>query len=301
MLKANKSGGASTNSLPAPVRPRVETAFAEPRNFLGNRFIYVVISQRARGLSVGVNMNPDQTCNFNCVYCEVKRNGPPRDQRVNINVMAAELKRTLAWVQEGKLQEMACYQTVPEELLQLREVALSGDGEPTLCPNFAEIVQALVHLRAQAQFPFFRIVLITNGTGLHLPTVQRGLRWFTARDEIWAKLDAGSQGYLEKVNRTNLSLDKILANLLQIGRQRPIVVQSLFCQLQDKEPPPKEIEHYVHRLAELKAGGAAISLVQIYSAHRPTALSECRHLSLHCLSRIAQQVREEAGLEAEVF
>jgi wyosine [tRNA(Phe)-imidazoG37] synthetase (radical SAM superfamily) len=296
-----KSKRSQLETSPGGAHPRMDIAFGEPRNFFDNRFIYLVISQRARGLSIGVNMNPDQACNFGCVYCEVKRVQPPPDRRVNTQLMTAELKRALSWVKDGTLKELPCYQTVPEELLQLREVALSGDGEPTLCPNFSDVVQALIHVRAQAQYPFFKLVLITNGTGLDSPAVERGLRWFTARDEIWIKLDAGTPEYMRRINRTQFSYDKILSNLLAIGRQRPIVIQSLFPLLQDQEPSEDEIEQYVKRLKELRVAGAEISLVQIYSAHRPTALADCRHLSLQCLSRIAHRVREVAGLEAEVF
>ena len=94
---------------------------------------------------------------------------------------AAELKKMLACVQQNQVKELAEYRTVPEELLQLKEVALSGDGEPTLCPIFDEVVQELVHIRAQQ--PFFKLVLITNATGLHLEPVQNGLHWFTAQGQ----------------------------------------------------------------------------------------------------------------------
>lgn len=301
MHRENTLGRSIPNPSTLPVQPGIEAAFGEPRNFLNNRYIYLVISQRAHGLSLGVNMNPNQICNFNCIYCEVKRKSALSEQGVEVPVMSAELKHTLDDLQEGRLFKLPCYRTVPEELLQLREVALSGDGEPTLCPNFTEVVQALVHIRALAQVPFFKLVLITNATGLHLPEVQRGLKWFTGKDEIWAKLDAGSQEYMRTVNRTDYPLEKVLSNLLMLGQQRPIVIQSLFSQLHGQEPSPEEINQYVSRLKELREKGAAISLVQIYSAHRPTALPDCRHLSLRSLSRIAQRVREGAGLEAEVF
>lgn len=301
MHRENTLGRAFPSPAVGPVQPGFDAAFGEPRNFLNNRFIYLVISQRAHGLSIGVNMNPNQVCNFNCIYCEVKRNSALSEQVVNVPVMSAELKHTLDELQEGRIFKLPCYRTVPEELLQLREVALSGDGEPTLCPNFTEVVQALVHIRALAPIPFFKLVLITNATGLHLPEVQRGLKWFTGKDEIWAKLDAGSQEYMRTVNRTDFPLEKVMANLLHLGQQRPIIIQSLFSQLQGKEPSIEEIDQYVQRLKELKERGAAISLVQIYSAHRPTALPDCRHLSLRSLSRIAQRVREATGLEAEVF
>jgi wyosine [tRNA(Phe)-imidazoG37] synthetase (radical SAM superfamily) len=278
-----------------------ETAFGSPRDFLDNRFVYAVVSARARGLSVGVNMNPDKQCNFDCVYCEVHRDGSPRERHLIPEVMADELKKTLAYVLAGRLRERPWYHTLPDELLQLRHVALSGDGEPTFAPNFVEAVQAVVHVRALGGFPFFKMVLITNATGLDQPQVQRGLKFFTRSDEIWAKLDGGTQAYLNKVDRMNVPLEKILSNILLLARQRPVVIQSLFPAIDGEEPPLEEIEQYAQRLKELKAGGAQIPLVQIYSATRPTPNSGCGHLPLKTLSRIAHAVRQATGLKAEVF
>ena len=153
--------------------PSQETAFGCPRDFLENRFVYVVVSARARGLSVGVNMNPDKECNFECAYCEVHRSDPPRVSKLDVDAMAAELKRTLNMVREGRLRERPWYRTLPDELLQLRHVALSGDGEPTTAPDCAESVQAVVHVRALGGYPFFKLVLLTNATGLDQAQVQQ--------------------------------------------------------------------------------------------------------------------------------
>src|SRR5215472_17164438 len=88
----------SSSAVPPGPLPRSElsreTAFGCPRDFLENRFIYLVISPRARGLSVGVNLNPDGKCNFNCLYCEVDRSIASRERRLDVAAMAAELKRT---------------------------------------------------------------------------------------------------------------------------------------------------------------------------------------------------------------
>jgi wyosine [tRNA(Phe)-imidazoG37] synthetase (radical SAM superfamily) len=287
----------------APARHAVtkETAFGCPRDFLDNRFVYVVVSARARGLSVGVNMNPDKQCNFDCVYCEVNRKDPPRETQLDVGVMATELNRTLEFVCRGSVRERPWFHALPDEMLQLRHVAFSGDGEPTFAPNFVEAVQAVVHVRALGGFPFFKMVLITNATGLDQPQVQQGLKFFTKSDEVWAKLDGGTEAYLNKVDRPNAHLDKILANILLVARQRPVVIQSLFPSINGEEPPLEEIEQYAQRLNELKARGAQIPLVQIYSAARPTPNSGCGHLPLKTLSRIAQTVRQVTGLKAEVF
>ncbi len=278
-----------------------ETAFGCPRDFLENRFVYLTVSPRARGLSVGVNLNPDKQCNFDCIYCEVHRDQPPRETSLDVPVMAEELRSTLAFVLGGRLRERASYRFVPEELLQLRHVTISGDGEPTLAANFKEALQGIIHVRATGGFPFFKLVLITNATGLDLPEVQQGLRYLTRADEIWAKLDGGTQAYLEKIGKINVPIEKILANILTLSRQRPVTIQSLFPAMNRQEPPNEEIEEFALRLKELKEEGAQIPLVQIYSATRPTPNSSCGHLPLKTLSRIAQTVRQIAGLKAEVF
>lgn len=276
------------------------TSFGTGRDNLDNRFVYAAICARARGLAVGINLCPDKLCNFNCIYCEVHRNGEPRDT-LDVDVMAGELKRTLALVRAGKLRERPFYHSLPDELLNLRHVALCGDGEPTLASQFAEAVQAVVHVRALGGDPFFKLVLYTNGTALDLPNVQQGLKYLTHSDEIWVKLDGGTQAYLNRVNRSDVSLERIIANIVDLGRTRPLVIQSLFPSISGEEPPLEEIEQYARRLADLKRAGTQISSVQVYSATRPSPNSQSGHLPLKVLSRIAQAVRQTTGLTTEVF
>ena len=170
-----------------------------------------------------------------------------------------------------------------------------------MSPVIAEAVEAVVHLRALGSFPFFKVVLITNATGLDFPHVQAAIRLLIKEDEIWVKLDAGTQEYMDKINRGQMSIDRVLANILKVAKERPVVIQSLFPSIRGEEPPQTELKAYVQRLADLKDAGAKIQLVQIYSATRPTPHSECGHLKLKRLSRIAQRVREKTGLQAEVF
>ncbi len=277
------------------------TAFGAPRDFLGNRFVYVVLSSRARGLSLGVNFNPDRECNFDCVYCEVDRSGKVPVEALNVDGMADELARTLALVRSGGLADVPAFQGLPRELLELRQVNLSGDGEPTLAPAFLDAVHAVLHVRARCSPPFFKVVLITNATGLDQPQVAEGIQCLTSGDEVWAKLDGGTQEYLDRVNRANVPLAKVLENILALARKRPVVIQSLFPLLDGREPSADDIREYACRLKELKDAGASLPLVQIYSASRPAPRSQCSHLPLRSLAHIAQVVRDTTGLRAEVF
>jgi wyosine [tRNA(Phe)-imidazoG37] synthetase (radical SAM superfamily) len=189
-----------------------------------------VISPRARGLSIGVNVNPMVNCNFQCLYCELDRTKNVLVSDFDVKEMAAQLYATFELVRSGRLRRRARYAKLPDDLLQVRHVALSGDGEPTLSSHFVEALETIVQLRECGILPFLKIVVITNSTALHQARVQVGVRLLARTDEIWAKLDGGTQDYLNKVNSATIPLERILKNILLVARQRPVVIQSLFPQ-----------------------------------------------------------------------
>jgi wyosine [tRNA(Phe)-imidazoG37] synthetase (radical SAM superfamily) len=279
----------------------LEGILHRPRDFLGNQFVYAVISQRAGGLSIGINLNPNKKCNYSCVYCEVKDDESSKERQVEMAVLSRELQNVLTLYQLNKFKELPGFASVPAELLQLKNVAFSGNGEPTLCPNFLAAVQEVARIRKLPLFPAFKMVLITNGNGLNSPSVREGLKLFLDTDEIWIKLDAGSQEYMNRINRTRASIESVLANILALGKARPIVIQSLFCSINGSGPSDDEIEYYVQRLALLQRDGAKIDHVQIYSAMREPVQSGCGHLPLARLSQIVRRVRELTGLRAEIY
>lgn len=287
----------------SPVIPVVDAVspFIKPRQYLENKYVYLTLSYRARGLSIGINVNPDKMCNFDCVYCEVDRRTPGKSSVIDLDDLIVELENTLSAYYSGELKKLAAFRDTPPELLELKHVGLSGDGEPALCPQFAEIVERIVHLRALGKFPFFKITLVTNSSGFHLPWVQAGLELFTPADEIWAKLDAGTQEFMDKINRPKTTLRKIMSNIALVGKKRPIVIQTLFPSIRGELIPENEIDAYCDRLLELKSEGVMISYIQIHSARRPVTNPECGHLPLRELSRIARKVREKTGLKVEVF
>jgi wyosine [tRNA(Phe)-imidazoG37] synthetase (radical SAM superfamily) len=308
---ANHGGMGARQPSPAKVGRRRHKAKAGaftpcvppgcPYDFLSNRLVYIIVSARARGLSVGVNFSPERGCNFDCAYCEVERDPGAVEAPVDVELMAGELERTLRYAQSSLLATHPVLGRLPGEFRQMSHVAISGLGEPTLSPNFVEAMQEIIHLRAMKRLPFFKLLLVTNGSHLDSATVQAGLKYLDPQDEIWIKLDAGTQAFMNKVNRTHVPLAKVLANILATGRQRPVVIQSLFAAYDGQEPPEEEIEQYVQRLKELKEEGAQISLVQVYSAVRPPRDAACSHLPLKTLSHIAQRVRAATGLQVEVF
>ena len=116
-----------------------------------------------------------------------------------------------------------------------------------------------------------KVVVITNATLFHQSRVREALAYLDHHNgEIWAKLDAGTEAYYQLIERTKIPLQRVLDNILEAGRLRPIVIQSLFLRLNEQGPPAEEIEAYVARLKELTAGGCQIKLVQVYTVARST-------------------------------
>lgn len=286
---------------PSPGQRILAPTPAQLCDFLGNRLVYAVISQRAGGLLIGVDMNPDQLCNFDCVYCYVKRGSPHTRKPFSVRVLSHELRAMLELHRSGRFNELPPFAHVPEDLLRLRGVALSGEGEPTMCTRFAEVVQELSTIRGNSHATDFKLILITNGTGLHLPEVQSGLRQFRITDEVWVKLDAGTDETMQRVNKSAVPLEVIVENIVALGRWRPVIIQSLFCAIDGVGPSEDEIADYVKRLIEIKEAGANIAFVQVYSIVRGAAYPGCARLALNQLSSIARQVRDTTELRVEVY
>jgi wyosine [tRNA(Phe)-imidazoG37] synthetase (radical SAM superfamily) len=210
-----------------------------------NTFVYPVLSRRSRGLSIGINLNPDKVCNFDCVYCQVDRRVPPAARDVDPALVVRELDDMLDLVESGEIYRDGRFSGVPESLRRLNDIAFSGDGEPTSCPEFLRVVTDVAELKRRRGLDRVKLILITNATLLDRPPVRRALAILDANQgEVWAKLDAGTPGYFRQVERTKFPFEKVLANLLEAAKARPIVIQSLFMTLAGRPPEAAEIDAY---------------------------------------------------------
>ena len=86
---------------------------SHPRSFASNRYVYPVLSRRAGGISIGINLNRDKSCNFNCAYCQVVRTVPGWLKRVDLKQIAAELEWTIELVTSGQIYENAQFRNTP--------------------------------------------------------------------------------------------------------------------------------------------------------------------------------------------
>ena len=117
------------------------------RTFETNRFVYPVLSRRSGGMSIGVNLNPDKVCNFDCIYCQVDRRQQSETKFVEMPALMAELDAMLGLVASGRIYETEKFRATPDPLRRLNDIAFSGDGEPTTYRNFDEIIAACAELK----------------------------------------------------------------------------------------------------------------------------------------------------------
>jgi wyosine [tRNA(Phe)-imidazoG37] synthetase (radical SAM superfamily) len=260
-----------------------------------NSYVYAVVSRRARGLSIGVNLNPDKRCNFDCPYCQVDRTTPGGPTRVDVAVLQSELEGLLARA-AGELWTQPPFDTVAPELRRVADVAFAGDGEPTTPPEFPAAAAAARESRDRLA-PGVPLRLLTNATLFHKARVREALAHF---DELWCKLDAGTEPYFQLVDGTRLPLQRILDNLLLVARERAIVVQSLFLAMEGKGPDDDEIAAWAGRLRDILAGGGRIDHVQVYTVARAPADPRVSALSARRLEAIAAAARA-AGVDARVY
>src|SRR3954452_21900427 len=160
------------------------------RLFEHNRFVYPVLSRRSGGISIGVNLNPDKICNFDCIYCQVDRRSQSETRFVETAALIEELRNTLDLVTSGQIYKSPKFHEVPAHLRRLNDIAFSGDGEPTTYKNFDELIEKCAEVKREAELRIsdrglrienaspqsaIKMVLITNASMFHRTHVQRGL------------------------------------------------------------------------------------------------------------------------------
>ena len=272
------------------------------RSFEHNRFVYPVVSRRSRGLSIGVNLNPDKICNFDCIYCQVDRTRQSETSFVELAGLLDELDHMLGFAASGEIWRHEKFRDTPAELRRLNDIAFSGDGEPTTYKNFDEIIARCAELKDRHALADVKMVLITNASMFHREHVRRGLEILDAhRGEIWAKLETGTEEYYKLVERTPIPFRQILDNITAAAQVRPLVIQSLFMRIHGVPPPRAEQAAFCDRLNEITAAGGILKLVQIYTVARQPAESFVAPLTNAEVDAITDLVQLRTGLNVAQF
>lgn len=290
-----------------PEKPATETKVIDQhldhrRTFRENTYVYPVVSRRSRGVSIGINLNPDKICNFDCIYCQVDRKTAAVTRFVDQEMILSELASLIDLVGSNKLFDEPEFRNVPDVLRRLNDIAFSGDGEPTTARDFDVIVKRVAELKKSRGLDHVKMVLITNATMFHRPKVQDALATLDANNgEIWAKLDAGTEPYYKQIDQSLIPFHRVLANIRDAAHVRPLVIQSLFMKVDNQAPSTEEIHAFCDRLNEILADGGQIDRIQIYTVARRPAVETVNPLSRDELDSLAAIVAERVPRPVEKF
>ena len=261
------------------------------RNAAGLTYIYPVISRRSGGLSIGINFNTNNACNWRCVYCQVPNLDLGAAPELDFELLETELTFFLQDVLHGDFYNRFA---MDPELRIIKDIAISGNGEPTSVKGFAKAIELIIRVTKQAKIPDpFQYVLITNGSLIHHSDVQDGLKLFNQYNgQVWFKLDSATDEGRNLINHSALSLQKHTENLLISARLCSTWLQT--CMLQLKLGPSlvnmTEQEAY---LALLQRVSEKVTLqgVMLYSLARESLQPEANMIA----SVTEKQLNDFAG------
>lgn len=240
-------------------------------------YVYPVVSRRSGGVSVGINLNVNNACNWRCIYCQVpnlqRGSAPPAD----LDLLGKELRGFLRELLEGDFMA----QRVPPQARRLNDIALSGNGEPTSTPNFDLVVGLLGTVMGEfALVGKIKLVLITNGSLMHRPAVQAGLENMARLGgEVWFKLDRATAAGMKDINDTVQSPDKVRENLALAARRCPTWLQTCLFNLDGNPPAAEEKDAYLRFVGSLVAERIPLQGVMLYGLARPSLQAEAPRLA----------------------
>ncbi|MCA1926771.1 MAG: radical SAM protein [Thiobacillus sp.] len=275
------------------------------RDSAGMTYVYPVVSRRAGGVSVGINLNPNNACNWACVYCQVPDLQRGTAPAIDLALLESELRTMLADILQGDFMQTR----VPEGARRLNDVALSGNGEPTSAREFPEVVDLAGQVMAEfglagtaARAPV-KLVLITNGSLADRPRVQTGLARMAAMNgEVWFKYDSATSSGMRTVNQTRISAQKQFERLAAAARLCPTWLQTCVFATDGTPPAAEETAAYLDAVARIRREQIPLQGVLLYGLARPSMQPQASRLSAlpaDWLERFADAIRA-AGLPVKV-
>jgi wyosine [tRNA(Phe)-imidazoG37] synthetase (radical SAM superfamily) len=258
------------------------------RDSAGYTYVYPVVSRRAGGVSIGINLNPNNACNWACIYCQVPDLVRGAAPVIDISLLANELNRFLTLAVQGDwLQQHA-------HGLPLQDIAFSGNGEPTSAAEFPQVVATVGKLLQQfGLLQKIKLRLITNGSLMTHQSVQQGVAAMAALNgEVWFKVDRATSDGMARINQVNDNIQAVKRRLLQCAALCPTWVQTCWFALDGALPSEAEFSAYLRFLDEVKAH---IAGVHFYGIARPSMQPDAPRLntlSVAELERCAADMRK---------
>ena len=247
------------------------------RDKVGLTYVYPVVSRRAGGVSVGINLNPNNACNWRCVYCQVpdltRGAAPP----INLEKLEMELRSFLQQLVYGDFMQTQ----VPPEARTIQDIALSGNGEPTSAKEFEQIIALIERVKNDYDLPKdLKLVLITNGSLINRQSVQSGLkRMAKLNGEMWFKFDRALSDERQRINSTQMSLKQIHKHIALAASYCPTWLQTCVFQFNGMPPSTQETTAYLHFLENLIKDKVPLKGVLLYGIARPSFQPEAPQLT----------------------
>jgi len=276
------------------------TPIDHDRDSAGMTYVYPVVSRRAGGVSVGVNLNPNNACNWACVYCQVPELVRGTAPEIDLAQLESELRAMLADILHGDFMQTR----VPEGARRLNDIALSGNGEPTSARAFPQVIELIGKVMADFDLSGkIKLVLITNGSLADRPRVRDGLQKMAALNgEVWFKFDSATAAGMRAINQTRISPDKQLERLAAAARLCPTWLQTCVFALDGTPPPDAEQAAYLAAVKRIRQKGIPVQGVLLYGLARPSMQPQAGRLSAlpaDWLEAWAEKIRA-AGLPVKV-
>jgi wyosine [tRNA(Phe)-imidazoG37] synthetase (radical SAM superfamily) len=247
------------------------------RTAAGLTYVYPVVSRRAGGVSVGINLNSNNACNWRCIYCQVpdlrRGAGPP----VDLPKLRSELSGFLDDVLNGDFMQTS----VPAGSRRLNDIALSGNGEPTSATEFVAVVDLIGEVRTSLQVPDdVKTILITNGSLVHQRKIREGLSALRSiNGEVWFKLDRATATGMRTMNDTRIGMRRVKENLGIAAHACPTWIQTCVLAINGAGPGESEQQAYMDFLREQLDTGVPLRGVLLYGLARASCQPEAPTLS----------------------
>ncbi|MBK8814411.1 MAG: radical SAM protein [Methylococcaceae bacterium] len=262
------------------------------RDIAGLKYVYPVVSRRAGGLSIGINFNTNNACNWRCLYCQVPDLTRGSAPELDFDLIADELRFFLNDVLHGDFYER--FKIDPENRV-IKDIAISGNGEPTSVNGFAQAVSLIGSIASELKiFPESRFVLITNGSLIHQKKVQSGLAVLNSfGGEVWFKFDSATKAGRELFNDTGQSVKKSLENIGISSNLCRTTLQTCVFDYAGQGHSQKEKQAYLAALNQLK-DTTSVDKVLLYMLARPSMQPEApllKALPFDELNAFAEAIR----------
>jgi len=246
------------------------------RDLRGYKYVYPVVSRRAGGLSVGINLNTNNACNWRCIYCQVPNLVRGAPLPVSLPDLNFELSSFLQKVMVGNYLS----EEIPEGMRRLNDIAFSGNGEPTSSPNFSDVVELVAQARSDLSVDAsVKTVLITNGSLIHQKDVQLGIRRIkTITGEVWFKVDSVTKEGVARINDSPFSLRKTSSNLETVASLCDTWIQTCVFDFDGLPPSEHEQNSYLKFLRDV-ALNAKVRGVLLYGVARKSYQPEAPRIS----------------------